>query len=117
MAREACGKHGVSLSQVPLAVPAPTPPSPALRNRITTEANPMRDKIRSRGLLGPTAGNMTVEHWLKALLLETGPEAEARRAQALPLIGQDGTRMPDLFGLGPDVPIGETVRRRFFGKE
>ena len=56
----------------------------------------------------------TVEGWLKDLLLETGPDAEARRARALPLIGQDGTRMPDLFGLGPDVPIGETVRRRFF---
>jgi 2-polyprenyl-6-methoxyphenol hydroxylase-like FAD-dependent oxidoreductase len=59
----------------------------------------------------------TVERWLKDLLLATGPEAEARRARALPLIGQDGSRMPDLFGLGPDVPIGETVRRRFFGEE
>jgi hypothetical protein len=59
----------------------------------------------------------TVEHWLKDLLLATGPEAEARRARALPLIGQDGTRMPDLFGLGPEMPIGETVRRRFFGEE
>jgi len=37
--------------------------------------------------------------------------------RAVPLIGQDGTRMPDLFGLGPDVPIGDTVRRRFFGEE
>lgn len=59
----------------------------------------------------------TVEGWLKDLLLATGPDAEVRRARALPLIGQDGTRMPDLFGLGPDVPIGETVRRRFFGEE
>lgn len=59
----------------------------------------------------------TVEGWLKDLLLATGPDAEARRARALPLIGQEGTRMPDLFGLGPDVPIGETVRRRFFGEE
>jgi len=25
--------------------------------------------------------------------------------------------MPDLFGLGPDTPISETVKRRFFGKE
>jgi hypothetical protein len=25
--------------------------------------------------------------------------------------------MPDLFGFGPDVPIGDTVRRRFFGEE
>ena len=51
------------------------------------------------------------------MFLETGPEADARRAKALPLIAQDGTRMPDLFGMGPDVPINETIRRRFFGEE
>jgi len=51
------------------------------------------------------------------MFLETGPEADARRAKALPLIAQDGTRMPDLFGMGPDAPINETIRRRFFGEE
>jgi menaquinone-9 beta-reductase len=58
-----------------------------------------------------------VEDWLRTMLLETGPEADTRRALALPLLAQDGTRMPDLFGLGPETPIGETVRRRFFGEE
>ena len=59
----------------------------------------------------------TVEDWLRAMFLETGLQAQARRARALPLIAQDGTRMPDLYGLGPETPIGETVGRRFFGEE
>jgi menaquinone-9 beta-reductase len=59
----------------------------------------------------------TVEDWLRAMFLETGPEADACRARALPLLAPDGTRTPDLFGLGPETPIGETVRRRFFGEE
>ncbi|MGE0826906.1 MAG: FAD-dependent oxidoreductase [Candidatus Binatia bacterium] len=59
----------------------------------------------------------TLEDWLRTLLLETGPEAEARRARALPLHTQDRSRMPDLFGFGPDTPVNETVRRRFFGEE
>jgi hypothetical protein len=59
----------------------------------------------------------TLEDWLRSMFLETGPEADARRARALPLMAQDGTRLPDLFGMGPDAPIDETIRRRFFGEE
>lgn len=59
----------------------------------------------------------TLEDWLRSMFLETGPEADARRARALPLIAQDGTRMPDLFGLGADAPINDTIRQRFFGEE
>ena len=55
--------------------------------------------------------------WYWSLLLETGPEADARRAKALPLIAQDNTRMFDLFGLGPEVPATEATRQRFFGEE
>jgi hypothetical protein len=51
------------------------------------------------------------------MFLETGPEADARRAKALPLIAQDGARIPNLFGLGPEAPSDETARRRFFGEE
>ncbi len=29
----------------------------------------------------------------------------------------DGTRLPDLFALGPEVPVNDAVRRRFFGEE
>jgi 2-polyprenyl-6-methoxyphenol hydroxylase-like FAD-dependent oxidoreductase len=59
----------------------------------------------------------TVTRWFTQLLLETGPEAEARRARALPLITQDATRIPDVLFSGPEVPVNETVRRRFFGEE
>lgn len=59
----------------------------------------------------------TLEDWLRSMFLETGPEADARRAKALPLIAQDGARIPNLFGLGPEAPSDETARRRFFGEE
>ncbi len=49
--------------------------------------------------------------------LETGPEADARRERAFPVIAKDGTRIPDLFALGPEVPVSEKVRRRLFGEE
>jgi len=55
--------------------------------------------------------------WLTQFYLETGPEAEARRARALPLIAQDPTRQPDTLFCGPDVPINEEVRKRFFAEE
>jgi 2-polyprenyl-6-methoxyphenol hydroxylase-like FAD-dependent oxidoreductase len=59
----------------------------------------------------------TVDNWLSQMFFETGPAAEARRARALPLIAQDPTRAPDHVASGPDLPAGETVRRRFFGEE
>jgi 2-polyprenyl-6-methoxyphenol hydroxylase-like FAD-dependent oxidoreductase len=59
----------------------------------------------------------TSTQWFGQLFYETGPEAEARRAKALPLITQDGSRMPDHLICGPDLPLDETVRRRFFGEE
>jgi menaquinone-9 beta-reductase len=59
----------------------------------------------------------TVDNWLSELFLAIGPEAEARRAQALPLIAQDETRVPDHIVSGPDLPADDTVRRRFFGEE
>jgi len=58
-----------------------------------------------------------VDNWLTEMLFGTGPEAEARRTKALPLIAQDGTRFPDHFLSGPELPANETVRRRFFGEE
>jgi len=59
----------------------------------------------------------TVDNWLTEFFLALGPEAEARRARALPLIAQDGTRVPDHIISGPDLPMHETIRRRFFGEE
>lgn len=58
-----------------------------------------------------------VDHWQTEMFLAMGPEAEARRARALPLILQDETRVPDHVYSGPDLPADEAVRRRFFGEE
>jgi 2-polyprenyl-6-methoxyphenol hydroxylase-like FAD-dependent oxidoreductase len=59
----------------------------------------------------------TATNWFGQIFLESGPEAEARRAKALPLIAQDATRVLDHVVSGPDLPLDETVRRRFFGEE
>jgi 2-polyprenyl-6-methoxyphenol hydroxylase-like FAD-dependent oxidoreductase len=59
----------------------------------------------------------TVEDWLTQFFYETGPEADARRGLAFPLIAQDPTRQPDALFSGPDEPATETMRRRFFGEE
>jgi 2-polyprenyl-6-methoxyphenol hydroxylase-like FAD-dependent oxidoreductase len=54
--------------------------------------------------------------WLTELMYEIGPEAEARRARALPLLAQDPSRGPDYISLGPDSPSDESVRQRLFGE-
>jgi menaquinone-9 beta-reductase len=60
----------------------------------------------------------TVEGWFTALMMEPGPEADARRAKALPAIAMDETRLHDAFLSGPDcAPVDEAARRRFFGEE
>ncbi len=59
----------------------------------------------------------TVQSWFESLLIKTGPDAEALRAQALPLWREDPTRRTDTFAIGPDHSIDESVRRRFFGEE
>jgi len=58
-----------------------------------------------------------VEGWWRELFYAGGPQADARRAQALPLVAQDLTRVPDHIFSGPELPADETVRRRFFGEE
>ena len=58
-----------------------------------------------------------VTQWLGIMLYEPGEEADVRRARALPLLGQDNTRMPNHLLSGPDVPADDTVRARFFGEE
>jgi hypothetical protein len=59
----------------------------------------------------------TNDNWQGEIFFRGGPEAEARRAQVLPLIAQDKTRIPDHGIGGPELPLNETVRRRFFGEE
>jgi len=59
-----------------------------------------------------------VESWFTALFMEPGPDADARRAKALPPIAMDQTRLHDAFFSGPDcAPVDEAARRRFFGEE
>jgi menaquinone-9 beta-reductase len=55
--------------------------------------------------------------WYGQLFHEVGSEADARRARAFPLIAEDISRIPDVLQSGPDVPLDEIVRRRFFGEE
>lgn len=58
-----------------------------------------------------------VNNWLSQIFFATGPEGEARRARAFPLIAQDPARVPDHVVGGPDLPADESVRRRLFGEE
>jgi menaquinone-9 beta-reductase len=53
----------------------------------------------------------------RQLFFDVGPAAEALRARALPLIGEDPSREVDFIGLGPEAPHDEAARRRFFGED
>lgn len=55
--------------------------------------------------------------WYRELFYERGPEAEARRARALPLLEREPERRPDHVGLGPEAPSDEAARRRLFGED
>ena len=58
-----------------------------------------------------------VSNWMSELFHRVGPEADARRAQAMPLIARDGDRIPDANTSGPDMEVGEAERRRMFGED
>ena len=60
---------------------------------------------------------LTVEDWEFDFFFGQGPEADARRARAFPLIVQEPDRFPDHGFSGPDLPCDDGVRRRFFGEE
>lgn len=51
------------------------------------------------------------------LNFEHGPEADARRARALPMLAEDPSRIPDHLTSGPDLPSDQGVRLRYFGEE
>lgn len=59
----------------------------------------------------------TGDTWLTDLLLDVGPDADARRARALPLLAADPTRMVDTGVSGPEVAADEAARRRMFGED
>ncbi len=58
-----------------------------------------------------------VSNWMSELFYTVGPEADARRAKALPLIAQDGDRIPDANLGGPDIEVNESMKRRMFGED
>jgi len=53
--------------------------------------------------------------WYTDLLLDPGPEADARRAVALPRILEDPSRLPDIPFSGPEQVADEAARQRLFG--
>ena len=55
--------------------------------------------------------------WLRQIFQEQGPEADQRRAMVMPLIQEDPTRIPDHIISGPELPIDESARARFFGEQ
>ena len=57
-----------------------------------------------------------VERWVRTLFQDPAQEAAALRARAMPLIAEDPTRVPDHIFSGPDLPLSEQVRARFFGE-
>ena len=57
-----------------------------------------------------------VEGWLRTLFQDPSPEAAALRKRTMPLIAGDPTRVPDHIFSGPDLPLNEQVRARFFGE-
>ncbi len=58
-----------------------------------------------------------VSGWFYDVFQRLGPEADARRARALPLIAQDPTRVPDVLFSGPEFPLHATSQARFFGED
>lgn len=60
----------------------------------------------------------TVEDWFSTFFYDVGPEADERRARAIPFIAQDPQRIPDHFQAGPECEtVDESVRKRFFAEE
>ena len=55
--------------------------------------------------------------WYEQLFMDVGPDADARRARAFPLLAADQTRAVDVPSSGPESPCDEAVRRRFFGED
>ena len=55
------------------------------------------------------------DNCMRELLVDRGPEADARRARALPRIAQGIAQMPDQGFCGPDKPFDEADRHRLFG--
>ena len=58
----------------------------------------------------------TVEGWFRTLFQDPSPQAVLLRAEAMPRIVEDPSRVPDHLFSGPDLPLNNDVRARFFGE-
>jgi 2-polyprenyl-6-methoxyphenol hydroxylase-like FAD-dependent oxidoreductase len=58
-----------------------------------------------------------VTGWFYDVFQDLGPEADARRSRALPLITKDPTRVPDVLFSGPEFPLDNSSGAPFFGEE
>jgi menaquinone-9 beta-reductase len=54
--------------------------------------------------------------WFRHIFQEQTPAAMLHRQKAMPLIAEDPTRVPDHLNSGPDLPVDDAVRARFFGE-
>ena len=57
-----------------------------------------------------------VEGWFRTIFQDPSSESAALRAKTMPLIAEDPTRVPDHIMSGPELPLDEQVRARFFGE-
>jgi 2-polyprenyl-6-methoxyphenol hydroxylase-like FAD-dependent oxidoreductase len=55
------------------------------------------------------------DNCMRELLVDRGPEADRRRARALPRVAQGIAQMPDQGFCGPDQPFDAADRQRLFG--
>jgi 2-polyprenyl-6-methoxyphenol hydroxylase-like FAD-dependent oxidoreductase len=60
---------------------------------------------------------VTTGGWQFDLFFDLGPEADARRARALPKLISEPDRFPDHGFSGPDLPCDDHARRRFFSED
>jgi menaquinone-9 beta-reductase len=54
--------------------------------------------------------------WMRMMFYDPSPAGTARRERAFPYLAEDGQRIPDMVGLGPEAPSDEAARRRLFGE-
>jgi len=57
-----------------------------------------------------------VEGWVRTIFQDTSAESVQLRTKIIPLVTEDPTRVPDHIMSGPDLPLNEQVRARFFGE-
>ncbi len=59
----------------------------------------------------------TVEDWMTQVMFDVGPDADARRARLFAKSLADPDRLPDVVAKGPDMPVDEAARRRYFAED